>query len=93
MLQNAKNSKRFFPKNKWKIWGKYEENKFSQFGKITQIPEKRNITITLRNAANPQYPPTYQQIIHNLSTPNQLSLLKFTKEKGATKKIPLSPKV
>jgi hypothetical protein len=69
------------------------ENNISQFGKIRQNPEKRNITITLRNAVNPQYPLTYQQLIHNLSTPNQLSLLKFTGRKDAKKKIPLSPKV
>ena len=93
MLHFTKISPRFFPKNMRKISGKYEENKFSQFGKIRPFLEKRNITITLRNSANPQYPPTYQQIIHNLSTPNQLSLLKFTGEKRAKKKIPPSPKV
>lgn len=69
------------------------ENNIPQFGKIRQNPEKRNITITLRNAVNPQNPQTYQHLIHNLSTPNQLSLLKFTERKDAKKKIPLSPKV
>ena len=76
-----------------KVSGKYEENKFPQFGKILRIPQKRNITITLRNATYPQSPPTYQQLIHNLSTENKLSLLKFTGEKSAKKKIPLTPKV
>ena len=76
-----------------KISGKYEENKFSQFWKILAFHQKRNITITLRNAVSQQYSQTYQHIIHNLSTPNQLSLLKFTGEMDAKKKIPLSPKV
>lgn len=93
MLHFPKNSPRFFPKNNWKISGKYEENKFSQFGKISPFPQKRNITITKHNAANPQNQQTYQQIIHNLSTANQLSLLKFTEEKRAKKKIPHPPKV
>jgi len=69
------------------------KNKISQFGKILQIHQKRNITRTKHNAANPQNAPTYQQLIHNLSTPNQLSLLKFTEEKRAKKKIPPIPKV
>ena len=69
------------------------KNNISQFGKTTTIPEKRNITITLRNALNPQNPQTYQQLIHNLSTANQLSLLKFTGRKDAKKKIPLTTKV
>ena len=91
MLQINKNSPIIFPKNMRKVSGKYEENKFPQFGKILQIPQKRNITITLRNATYPQYTQTYQQLIHNLSTPNQLSLLKFTGEKDAKKKIPPHP--
>ena len=69
------------------------ENNISQFGKISPFPEKRNITITLRNADNPHSPQTYQQLIRNLSTLNQLSLLKFTGRMDAKKKIPLSPKV
>lgn len=67
------------------------ENNISQFGNFTPIPQKRNITITLRNAGYTQYPLTYQQLIHNLSTMNQLSLLKFTEEMDAKKKIPPHP--
>ena len=69
------------------------ENNISQFGKNVPFPEKRNITITLRNAGSPHNPQTYQQLIHNLSTFNQLSLLKFTEEMDAIKKIPPTPKV